>query len=58
MTETVSPITIANVDNNVSREVKLIVTIFSSFAIAPVEQELSDVMVTGSRDGFVLSNVT
>ena len=50
--------TIANVDNNVSKEVKLIVIIFSAFAIAPAEQELSDVIETGSRVGFVLSNVT
>ena len=53
-----SPITTANVDNNASKEVKLIVTIFSAFAIAPAEQELSDTIVTGSRVGFVLSNVT
>ena len=57
-TETVSPMTIANVDNNVSKEVKLIVIIFSAFAIAPAEQELSDTIETGSRVGFVLSNVT
>ena len=36
----------------------LIVTIFSAFAIAPAEQGLSEVIVTGSKVGFVLSNVT
>ena len=58
MTETVSLITIENVDSKGSKEVKLIVTIFSAFAIAPAEQELSEVIVTGSKVGFVLSNVT
>ena len=54
----VSPITIENVDSKGSKEVKLIVIILSAFAIDPTEQELSEVIITGSSVGFVLSNVT
>ena len=47
-----------NEESKSSNAVKLIVTIFPDFAIEPDEQELSDVIVTGSIVGFVLSNIT
>ena len=48
----------ANVDSKGSMLAKFIVTIFSAFAIAPDEQRLSEIIVTGLSVGFVLSKTT